>query len=200
MGGKENLDSINMEEQVDFESLYQNSYDRIKREIVSAICEGVEKGLKDGIADGISSGLKDCLGIGFLNVKNAGTKTLEEIMEEAASGIIANKVKNCVKKDTCPALERCIDKSCDKVIEEINKEQEEAADADIRLIRAMHMERICKEKAKEIKKDIEKKLPQDFISAALFDGMLEAISDCMIEAVGSCTERIDKMAQDNKSV
>lgn len=200
MEEKENLNSIKEDEQANFEHLCQNDYDNIKREIVSAICEGVEKGLRDGVPDGISSGLKDCLCIGFLNVNDADTKSLESIMEEVASGIIANKVKDCVKKDTCPALKHYADNSCDKVIEEIKREQEKTAEADIRLIRAMHMERICKEKAKEIKKDIEKKLPQDFISASLFDGMLEAISECMIEAVSSCTERIGKMAQDNKSV
>jgi hypothetical protein len=183
-----------------FESLCEDSYDRIKSEIVAAICEGVEKGLKDGITDGISCGLKDCLGIGFLNVKDAGTKTLEEIMEEVAAGMIAKEVKDCVKNDTCPALKRCAKKSCDKIVEEIKREQENVAKADIYLIRAMHMERICKEKSKEIKQDIEGKLPQDFISAALFDGMLEAISECMVEAVGNCTEKIGKLAQEDKPI
>lgn len=200
MKEKENFSNIKMDEQANFENLCQNNFDRIRREIVSAIYEGVDKGLRDGITDGILCGLKDCLFIGFLNVNDANTKSIEEIMEEVASGIISNKVKDCVKKDTCPALKRCADRSCDRVVEEIKKEQENAAEADIYLIKAMHMERICKEKAKEIKKDIEEKVPQDFISVALFDGMLEAISECMVEAVGNCTKRIDKLAQDNKSV
>ena len=86
--------------------------------------------------------------IGFLNVNKASTKSLEQIVEEVASGIVQNKVKDCVKKDTCPVLKRCADKSCDKIVEEIKKEQEEVADAEIYLVRAMHLERICKRKSK----------------------------------------------------
>lgn len=199
MGEKENSNvKTGVKESID--ELCKDNYDLLKDEIVSAIIEGAEKGLEEGVENGILSGLNECFEIEFLNVRNARIKNIEEILEEIASETAKDQVKEHVKRETCPVLKQRGDRLCDRILIEIKNDREEVLEADIDLIRALNIEKICKDKAGEIKQEIEKKLPQNFISLALFDGMLEAISECMVENVESCTEKIREAARQNRSV
>jgi len=186
--------------QENIKELCQDNYDLIKDEIVSAMIKGVGEGLEEGIQDGILSGMEECFGIGFLNVRDIRVKMIEEVVEEVACETAKNQVKDCVKRETCPILERRGKMLCERILNEIKKEREGVPEAELDLIRALNIEKICKDKADEIKKEIKKKLPQNFVSFALFDGMLEAISECMVENVESCSEKIQKTARQNGSV
>lgn len=199
MGEKENS-STETGVQESIEDLCQNNYDLIKDEIVSAMMKGVGEGLQEGIRDGILSGLEECFGIGFPNVKGISIKNIEEVAEELACETAKNQVKDCVKKETCPILERRGDMLCNRILKEIKDESGGVPEAELDLIRVLNIEKICKDKANEIKQEIREKLPQNFATLALFDGMLEAISECMVENVESCSEKIQEAARQNSSV
>ncbi|HII01636.1 TPA: hypothetical protein HA351_08320 [Methanosarcinaceae archaeon] len=199
MGEKENSNAeTRVQENID--ELCQDNYDLIKDEIVSAIVKGVEEGVEEGVRSGILNGLNECFEIGFLNIRGSRVKSIEEIVEEVTSETTKNRVKDRVKKETCPILERRGDLLCDMILDEIKEEREGVPEAELDLIRALNIEKICKDKANEIKQDIRQKLPQNLFSLALFDGMLEAISECMNENVESCSEKIQETARQNRSV
>lgn len=185
-----------------FEELYQENSDQINSEIASAIAEGVEEGLKKGLEDGIKKGilcgLEDCLNIGFLKLEDIHTKNMEEIAEEVASKILRNKVKDCVKKDTCPVLKDRADRFCDRIIGEIKDKQKEVVESEIDLIKALPVEEICKRGEEKIRQKVRDKISHDFISVTLFDGILDAITECMDEGVENCTRKIHEMAHDEQ--
>ncbi|KKG08724.1 hypothetical protein [Methanosarcina sp. 2.H.A.1B.4] len=199
MGEKENSNvETGVKENID--ELCLNNYELIKDEIVSAIMKGVEEGVKEGVKNGILRGLDECFEIGFLNVMNIREKKIGEIVEEVACETTKNQVKDQVKKETCPILEHRGDMICEKILNEIKEESEGIPEAELDLIRALNIKKICNDKANEIKQDVRKNLPQNFVSLVLFDGMLEAISECMTENVESCSEKIQETARQNRSV
>jgi len=183
-----------------FEKLCKEYSDQINSEIATAIGEGVKEGLKKGLEEGIKKGilcgLEDCLNIGFLNLEDIHTKNMEEIAEEVASEFLRNKVKDCVKKDTCPVLKDRADRFCDQIIDEIKNEQAGVVEDQINLIRALPVEDICKKEEEKIRKKVRDEISHDFISVTLFDGILDAITECMDEGVKNCTRKIHEMAQD----
>lgn len=199
MEEKGNSDEKNGVEE-NIEELCQNNYDQIKDEIVSAVIKGVEAGVEEGVRNGILSGLDECIKTGFLNIGNIEIKNAGEILEEAASVTAKNQVKDRVKSKTCPILERRGDRFCERILNEIEEEREGVPEAEMDIIKALNIEKVCKDKAEEIKQDIRKKLPQNFVALTLFDGMLEAIAECMVEDVESCSEKIQEAARQNRSV
>ncbi|AKB25233.1 hypothetical protein MSMTP_1764 [Methanosarcina sp. MTP4] len=199
MGEKENS---NAETRVreNIEGLCENNYELIKSEIVSAIINGVEEGVKEGVKNGIISGLDECFDTGLPNIGGIGIKNARDILEEVASETAKNKVKDRIKSKTCPILERRGDRFCERILNEIEEESEGVPEAELDIIRALNIEEVCKDKANEIKQEIEAKLPQNFVALALFDGMLETIAECMVEDVESCSEKIQEAARHSRSV
>jgi hypothetical protein len=202
MREKENSDN-DRDMQDKFENLCQENSDQINSEIASAIGEGIEEGLKKGLEEGIKKGilcgLEDCLDLGFLKLEDIHTKNMEEIAEEVASEFIRNKVKDCVKRDTCPVLKDRADRFCNQIIDEIKEEPAEVVEDQINLIRTLPVKEICKREEEKIRQKVREKISHNFISVTLFDGILDAITECMDEGVKNCTRKIhDEMAQDEQ--
>lgn len=188
--------------QYKFKKLCQENSDQINIVIASAIGEGIKEGLKKGLEEGIKKGilcgLEDCLNIGFLKLEDIHTKNMEEIAEEVASEFLRNKVKDCVKRNTCPVLKDRADRFCNQIIDEINEESTEVVEDQINLIRALPVEEICKKEEEKIRQKVRDEISHDFISVTLFDGILDAITECMDEGVKNCTRKIHEMACDEQ--
>ncbi|WP_440955739.1 hypothetical protein ACSAZK_01875 [Methanosarcina sp. Mfa9] len=199
MGEKENS---NAETRIreNIEELCENNYELIKEEIVSAVMKGVEEGVEEGVRNGILGGLNECFEMGLPNIRAIHVKNMGEVVEEVAFDTTKNQVKDRVKRETCPILEHRGDMLCDMILDEIKEEREGFSEAELDVIRALNVEKVCKDKANEIKQDIRKKLPQNFVALALFDGMLEAIAECMTEDVESCSEKIQETARQKSSI
>ena len=176
--------------------IYINKYDGVNRDIISASAVGFRDGLELGIIEGILYGLNECIDLGFLDVKKAKIRSVEEISRDIAAESLASLASYKTRKEICPILKDELRKECDLVIHRlIVKENVNTAKEAADLLAMLDLEGTVDKKMKELAKDVKKSLPSNFVVHGIFSGLQEAMWNCLKDSAKNCKTRVEKAAE-----
>lgn len=168
---------------------YLKKSENFKNELIMGIKEGVDEGIKEGIEKGILDGLAECFHIGFLNMARTDVKEINEIFKDVFSETTEEEIKSFVGKEICPKIDENIQNVCDIAVDEIKEQKITISSGAVELIKEQNLPKFADTKIDEIKQDMERHLPKNFVLSVLLQKFQTSISECFVKSLNRCKNK-----------
>ncbi len=165
---------------------YNTYIEEIQQEFISGVTEGVEEGVPEGVKKGILTGLSDCLNLGFLNIRNYQTRSVEAIFDDFVTKTPEALAKDLVKTKICPTIEEQLQDLCDKAVNEIKTQE---ITVDTKIMDLPEVTDLSDEKISEMEQRLIQKLPGNLKIPIFFDSLQKGTYKCIKANLNTCLNR-----------